>query len=78
MLRRVASDTSQPEAVRRKTQELLDAAQKTGKSIIPIKGTVPQIREQRRARLKAVSDEAIDDVQWMTRKIAQLRAKNKL
>ncbi len=76
-LRRIASDNSQPEIVRKKTQEVLDAAQKTEKSWMPIKGTIPQIREQRRQRLKSVSDEAIDDVQWMTRRIAQLRAKGK-
>jgi len=38
---------------------------------------IAEIREQRRLRLRAVSDEAIDDVRWMTRKIVQLRAKGK-
>jgi hypothetical protein len=76
-LGRIAVDNSQPEAVRKKAQELLDEAHKTAKSWLPIKGTVTEIREQRRQRLRAVSDEAIDDVQWMTRKIVQLRAKGK-
>jgi hypothetical protein len=76
-LRRIAVDGSQPEAVRKKAQELLDEAHKTAKSWMPIKGTIIEIREQRRQRLRVVSDEAIDDVQWMTRKIVQLRAKGK-
>jgi hypothetical protein len=76
-LGRIAVDNSQPEAVRKKAQELLDEAHKTAKSWMPIKGTITEIREQRRQRLRAVSDEAIDDVQWMTRKIVQLRAKGK-
>jgi hypothetical protein len=76
-LKRIAVDNSQPEAVRKKAQELLDEAHKTAKSWMPIKGTITEIREQRRQRLQAVSDEAIDDVQWMTRKLVQLRAKGK-
>lgn len=76
-LKRIAVDSSQPEAIRKKAQELLDEAHKTAKSWMPIKGTIAEIREQRRQRLRAVSDEAIDDVQWMTRKIVQLRAKGK-
>ncbi len=76
-LKRVSADTTQPEVIQKKAQELLGEAQKTGKSLLPIKGTVAEIREKRRLRLRAVSDEAIDDVQWMTRKIAQLRAKGK-
>jgi hypothetical protein len=76
-LRRIAADSSQPEAVRKRAQEFLDEAQKTAKSWMPVKGTVAEIREQRRQRLRAVSDEAMDDVQWMTRKIVQLRAKGK-
>ncbi len=76
-LGRIAVDSSQPEAVRKKAQELLDEARKTAKSWLPIKGTIAEIREQRRQRLRAVSDESVDDVQWMTRKIVQLRAKGK-
>ena len=76
-LGRIAADSTQPEAVRKKAQELLDEAHKTAKSWLPIKGTITEIREQRRQRLRAVSDEAIDDVQWMTRKLVQLRAKGK-
>jgi hypothetical protein len=74
---RIANDSSQPDDIRKQTQELLDNAHKTAKSWMPIKGTLVEIREQRRERLRAVSDEAIDDVQWMTRKIVQLRAKGK-
>jgi hypothetical protein len=76
-LRRIAADRSQPEAVRTEAQTLLNEARRTAKSLLPIKGTVAEIRVQRRKRLQAVSDEAIDDVQWMTRKIVQLRAKGK-
>jgi hypothetical protein len=76
-LRRIAADSSQPDAVRKKAQELLDDAHKTAKSWMPVKGTITEIREQRRQRLRAVSDEAIGDVEWMTRKIVQLRAKGK-
>jgi hypothetical protein len=76
-LSRIAGDNTQPEAVRKSAQDFLDEAHKTAKSWMPIKGTITEIREQRRQRLRAVSDEAIDDVQWMTRKIVQLRAKGK-
>jgi hypothetical protein len=76
-LKRIAADSSQPDALGRQAQNLLDEAQKTAKSLLPIKGTIAEIREKRRLRLRAVSDEAIDDVQWMTRKIVQLRAKGK-
>jgi hypothetical protein len=76
-LTRIAADTNQPEAVRDEAKTLLAEARKTAKSVLPIRGTVLEIRAQRRKRLQAVSDEAIDDVQWMTRKIAQLRAKGK-
>jgi hypothetical protein len=76
-LGRIAADNSQPEAVRKQAQQLLDEAHKTAKSWMPIKGTITEIREQRRQRLRVVSDEAIDDVQWMTRKLVQLRAKGK-
>jgi hypothetical protein len=76
-LKRIAVDSSQPEAVRKMAQELLDEAHKTAKSWMPIKGTINEIRDQRRQRLRVVSDEHIDDVQWMTRKIVQLRAKGK-
>lgn len=76
-LERIANDSSQPDDVRKKARELLDEAHKTAKSWMPVKGTIVEIRQQRRQRLRAVSDEAIDDVQWMTRKIVQLRAKGK-
>lgn len=38
-----------------------------------VKGTEASIREERRKRLAAVSDEAIDDVQQMTGRLVQLR-----
>jgi hypothetical protein len=75
-LKRIASDGSQPDAVRREAQRSLDEAHKVSKTWNKtIKGTLAELREQRRKRLQAVSDEAIYDVQWMTRSIAQLRAK---
>jgi hypothetical protein len=76
-LKKIASDGSQPDAVKKQAQEFLDEARKSGKSWMPVKGTIDEIREQRRQRLRAVSDEAIGDVQEMTGKIIQLRAKGK-
>lgn len=71
-LKRIAADISQPDSVRRSAQELLDDERKPFKGM-QIKGTVPEIREQRRQRLRSVSDEALYDGQWMTKRIAQLR-----
>ncbi|WP_263366104.1 hypothetical protein [Edaphobacter bradus] len=76
-LRKIASDNSQPDAVRKKAQEFLNDAHKAASNWIPVMGTVAGIREQRRQRLRAVSDEAVDDVETMTGKIVQLRAKGK-
>ncbi len=75
VLKEIAADSSQPENVRKAAQGSLDQAQQAVKILLPVKGTIAEIRV--RQRLRAVSDEAIDDVQEMTRKIAQLRAKGK-
>lgn len=77
VLKRIAADPAQPEALRAQTKDLLSGAQTAGKSWMPVRGTVPEIRAKRRQRLAAVSDEAVDDVQWMTQKIVELRAKGK-
>ena len=74
---RIAADGSQPQEVRDEAKRLLEEARKTASSWFPVMGTVAGIREQRRQRLRAVSDEAMDDVQEMTRKIVELRAKGK-
>ena len=73
-LKRIAEEPSYPDAVRREAREILDEGHKATKGGMKIKGTIAEIREQRRQRLRAVSDEALVDVQWMTRRIAQLRA----
>jgi hypothetical protein len=76
-LKRIASDSSQPDTVRKNAQEALGDAKKSSRSGMKIKGTLAEVREQRRQRLRSVSDESLYDVQWMTRQIAQLRAKGK-
>ncbi len=73
-LKRIAADASQPDSVRKSAQELLNDERRPFKGM-QIKGTVSEIREQRRQRLRSVSDEALYDVQWMTKRIAQLRIK---
>ncbi|WP_260705954.1 hypothetical protein [Edaphobacter flagellatus] len=74
-LKRIAADASQPDAVRKDAREFVEEAGKSVKGGLQVKGTVAEIREQRRKRLRSVSDEAIFDVQWMTKRMAQMRAK---
>lgn len=74
-LKRIAVDGLQPEVVRKSGREFLEDASRSSKGGgMQIKGTVAEIREQRRKRLRAVSDEALLDAQWMTKRMAQLRA----
>jgi len=40
-----------------------------------VKGNEASVREQRRVRFGYVSDEAMDDTQWMTEKLMMLRKK---
>ena len=75
ILTAVAAAPATSAAVRQEVQRLQKTSFDLSRSHQPMKGTIEQIRKQRRERLKAISDEAVDDVQWMTRKIAQLRAK---
>jgi len=75
-LRRIAAGTPQDPA-QKKAQEFIEEENKASKSLIPAVGSVSDIREKRRERLRAVSDEAMDDVQGMTEKLVALRAKGK-
>lgn len=76
-LRRFVSDQTQPAQVREKASQLLDGARKSGKSLLPLKSSVAELRQKRRERLRAGSDEAMEDVQAMTERIVALRARGK-
>jgi hypothetical protein len=54
-------------------QEALKQHLKQSDIEISLAGTVADIRERRRVRLGAVSDEAMDDVQMLTMRLIQLR-----
>ena len=76
-LRRIAGDSAQASFVRKQAQDLLSNERAVPKDALAQTGNVDQIREQRRQRLRAVSDEAVDDVQAMTKELVALRAKGR-
>jgi hypothetical protein len=69
----IASNVSLPESARKAAANWKQAAKEAYKHKVDVPGDEAQIREARRQRLNAVSDEAIDDVQEMTVRIIQLR-----
>lgn len=71
----IASDPSQSPALRKEAQDFEKSSNDLAKSWLPVLGSVNDLRALRRQRLRAVSDEAIGDVEWITRKITQKRAK---
>lgn len=69
----VASSAYLPDAVRKTAGNWKQAANEAYKHKVDVPGDEAQVREARRQRLNAVSDEAIDDVQEMTLRLVQLR-----
>ena len=76
-LRSISHDAAQAETVRAQAAGFLAEEQKARKSLSLVHGSVAELQEQRRERLRAVSDEAMDDVQAMTVQIVELRAKGR-
>jgi len=74
-LRAAAKNMALPEEVRKMAQDNVDTEVKTSKKYLPVKGNEASVREQRRVRFGYVSDEAMDDTQWMTEKLMMLRKK---
>lgn len=68
-----AADRMRSEAVRKDAEEWLKDEQKALKAKYDVKGDERQIREQRKKRMVAVSDEAIGDIMEMTGRIVQIR-----
>ena len=69
----IAANASLPEPARKQAAEWKQAANEAYKQKVDVPGDELQIREARRQRLNAVSDEAIDDIQEMTIRLVQLR-----
>lgn len=69
----IAANASLPEPARKRAADWRRAANEAYKHKVDILGDEAQVREARRQRLNAVSDEAIDDVQEMTIRLVQLR-----
>ncbi len=76
-LKAISNDPAQPEAVRTQAKTFLEEERNSASGWLPVMGSVSAVREERRQRLKAVSDEAMDDVQSMTEKLSALRARGK-
>jgi len=69
----IANNASLPESVRKEAARRKQVANEAYKHKLDVPGDETQVREARRQRLNAVSDEAIDDVQEMTVRLVQLR-----
>jgi hypothetical protein len=67
-----ANDSARPEAIRKDAKRYIDDENNAIKEKAEVKGTESTIRADRKKRLRAVSDEAIDDVNDMTLRLAQL------
>jgi hypothetical protein len=68
-----ANDGTKSEAIRQDAMHYQQDIKDAMKAKYDIKGSEASIREARRKRLAAVSDEAIDDIQEMTGRLIQLR-----
>jgi hypothetical protein len=69
----IAANVSLPAPARRRAADWKQAGAEAYKRKVDVPGDEAQVREARRQRLNAVSDEAIDDVQEMTIRLVQLR-----
>jgi len=74
VIRSAAKDPSTSDSVRKEAQKYIDDAKRALRMKTDVKGTEVSIREARKKRLTAVSDEAIGDVQEMTARLIQLRS----
>lgn len=72
-LHSIAANTALPDSVRKIARNWEQAASEAYKHKVDVPGDEAQVREARRQRLNAVSDESIDDVQEMTMRLVQLR-----
>ena len=73
LLDSIAHNTALPDTARKQATDWKRAANEAYKHKVDVSGNEAQVREARRQRLSAVSDEAIDDVQQMTIRLVQLR-----
>ena len=74
MIRSAAKDPSTSDSVRKEAQKYINDAKEALRMKTDVEGTETSIREARKNRLTAVSDEAIGDVQEMTARLIQLRS----
>jgi hypothetical protein len=73
VIRETANDPSKDEVVRKEAKKYIDDAKAALKAKADVKGTEASLREARRKRLAAVSDEAVGEMQEMTARLIQLR-----
>jgi hypothetical protein len=73
MIAVAASDGTKSAAVRKDAASYQEDAKQALHQKSDVKGTEAEVRQARKARLRAVSDESIDDVQDMTVRLIQLR-----
>jgi hypothetical protein len=73
LLNSVANNQALPQDVRKEAGDYQRLAAEALKHKVDVPGDETQVREARRLRLGAVSDEAMDDVQEMTARLIQLR-----
>jgi len=66
-------DATKSSAVRESAKHYQEDAREALKAKFDIKGTEAEIRDARQKRMRAVSDEAIDDMQEMIGRLVQLR-----
>jgi len=69
----IASNTTLSDSARKRAMDWKKSANDAYALEVNVPGDEAQVREARRQRLNAVSDEAIDDVQEMTVRLVQLR-----
>jgi hypothetical protein len=74
VIRSAAKDPSTSDSVRKEAQKYINDAKEALRMKTDVEGTETSIREARKNRLTAVSDEAIGDVQEMTARLIQLRS----
>jgi hypothetical protein len=72
-IRSTVNDSARSDAVRKDAQKYIGNAKAALTMKTSVKGSEASIRAERRKRLAAVSDEAIDDMQEMTVRLIQLR-----
>jgi hypothetical protein len=69
----ILNNASVPDSARKQAASWKQAASEAYRHKVDVPGDEAQVREARRQRLRAISDEAMDDVQEMTVRLVQLR-----